>query len=430
MNSASTEVIVVGGGHAGLTISYLLNKYNLNHIVFEKSKIGNTWRNQRWDSFRLNTPNKVNILPGQEMNVDIDYDGFCSAPDLVTSLEVYAAKYQLPVIENSEVLSIEKEPESNDFSVCVLEGGFRRYYRGKQIVIASGAQNLKQIPSFSDNVSKDVKQLHSSEYKNSASLPDGAVLVIGGAQSGVQVAEDLIDNGKKVFLSTSRVGRTPRRYRDKDIVDWLILTGFFDMQTNALSDPGISAMKFPQISGVGLRGHTVSLQYLAMKGVINLGKAFAADSSKIYLQPDVLDNIKFADESSKKIKVLIDDYIQKLNIAALSGEEDPADIPDDKLTCGTSVGSLNLKENGITTIIWATGFSSDFNYLRIPGLFSHNGTLLQSGGVSDIEGLYFLGLPWQRKRKSGIILGISEDAEFIMEKLLGVNKRTLSKNTN
>jgi putative flavoprotein involved in K+ transport len=416
MNASILDVIVVGAGHTGLSISYHLKDHHLSHLVLEKSRIGDTWHNQRWDSFKLNTPNKWNLLPGQE-NMSSDPDGFCSAPDFAAFLEGYSVKFQLPVIENCEVLSVECVPGSNKFSVHASENGNAKNYRCKQIVIASGGQNIKSIPSFFRNISPEIIQLYTSEYRNASALPDGAILVIGSAQSGVQIAEDLIVGDRKVFISTSQVPRVPRRYRGKDIVDWLVLTGFYDLQATEVTDPRIFKMKQPQISTVGQQGHTLSLQALSRNGAVILGRTEHTDGVYIYLQPNATTNIRFADEFSEKIKRMIDDYIQKSQLYAPPPDDDPDDDPDEAASFAASTTSLNLKENNITSIIWATGVAGDFSYLKLP-VFNGNGMLSHNNGISETEGLYFLGLPWLRKRKSGIILGIEDDAMFITRQIL------------
>ncbi len=420
MKNSVLDVIVIGAGHAGLSISQHLEKLHLSHIVFEKGKIGDTWHNQRWDSFKLNTPNKVNSLPGLE-NGFTDAEGFCSASEFVSYLEGYSKIFQLPVVENCEVLSVESIPGSKDFSVCVSNNGSAKFYRSKQLVVASGAQNKMNIPSFAGNISSEILQLHSGEYRNASQLPDGAVLVVGGAQSGVQIAEDLIAGGRKVYISTSNTARVPRRYRGKDIVDWLIITGFYDLRTTDVTDSKILTMKQPQISNRGFRGHTLSLQGLARNGAVILGKSENADDKTIYLRPDAPAHIRFADEFSKKVKMMVNEYIQKKQLNAPLPEEDPDDEPDDQALSASNVTALNLTKNNITSVIWTTGFTGDFSYLKLP-VFNNDGKLNHSEGISNIEGLYFLGNPWLRKRKSGIILGIEEDAGFIAEKILAFSK--------
>ena len=423
MNYRIMDVIVIGAGHAGLSISHHLKKSHLDHIVFEQGKIGDTWRNQRWDSFKLNTPNKVNLLPGQK-NGFSDPDGFSTASEFVSFLEGYSRAFQLPVVENCKVLSVESIPGSSDFSVCVSEKGSIKYYRSRQLVVASGAQNKKNIPAFAGNISPDILQLHSGGYRNAFQLPDGAVLIVGSAQSGVQIAEDLIGRGKQVYISTSKVARVPRRYRGKDIVDWLTMSGFYDMRTSDVTDPNILTMKQPQVSNTGRRGHSLSLQGLARNGAVILGKVEIADKKTIFLQPNAATHIRFADEFSKKVKLMIDEYIQKSQLYAPLPEVDPDDEPDDPAISASTVTTLNLSKNNITSVIWTTGFTGDFTYLKFP-LFSNDGIIKHSEGISGIKGLYFLGLPWLRKRKSGIIPGIMEDAGFIADKILAYSKNAI-----
>jgi len=416
MYNSILDAIVVGAGHAGLSISYHLKDLHLDHLVLEKGRIGDSWLKQRWDSFKLNTPNKWNLLPGQE-NIFPDSEGFCSASGFAAFLERYSAKFNLPVIENCEVLSVEFVPRLKIFSVYASQNDIAINYQCRQVVIASGAQNIKSIPSIYRFISPEILQLHASEYRNVSTLPDGAVLIIGSAQSGVQIAEDLILAGRKVFISTSQVPRVPRRYRGKDIVDWLVLSGFYDLQANGVTDPGILKIKQPQVSTVGFHGHTLSLQGLARNGAVIMGKAENTDDSAIFVQPNAAANIRFADEFSKRIKLMIDDYIRKFQLNVPQPEEDPDDDPVEGDSFASDRTSLNLKENNITSIIWATGFNGSFSYLKLP-VFNGNGMPVHNNGIPDMEGLYFLGLPWLRKRKSGIILGIEEDALFLSRQIL------------
>jgi putative flavoprotein involved in K+ transport len=345
-----------------------------------------------------------------------DPDGFCSATEFVDSLKSYAKTFELPVLENSRIISVEKLPTTDMFSITIKHKADTVNHRCKILVIASGIQNIKSIPSISSNISKEIFQLHASEYRNSNMLPQGNVLVVGSGQSGVQITEDLVDNGRKVYLSTSMVARAPRRYRGKDIFEWMNIVGFNDHRPTDLPDPQMLKMKQPQISGVGRRGKTVSLQALAKKGVIILGKIDAVNQNHIDILANAMDHVKFGDAFSNTVKTMIDDYIEKAGVDAPLPEIDPADLPDENAECVSDETSINLKENNITTIIWATGFKGDFGYFKLP-VFSSEGTLKHKEGVAEIEGLYFLGFPWLRKRKSGIVYGINEDAKFISEKI-------------
>ena len=412
------DAIVIGAGHAGLSISYHLKKLQLNYLIFEKNKIGSTWQNQRWDSFRLNTPNSVNILPGQE-NSFTDEEGFCSAPEFVSFLKNYAEVNGLQVQENSEVISVIHK--GGVFEVCAYLNGSYNYVHSKQVIVASGGQNKKIVPTFANKISPAVFQLHSGDYKNASLLPNGAVLVVGCAQSGIQIAEDLLASGRKVYVSTCQVGRMPRRYRGRDTLNWIFPMGMFDTFTESVTDPKVLKVRQPHISGVGFRGHTISLQSLAKSGAVILGKISDADQSIINIQPNAVDNIRFADEISRKTKEIIDLYILKSNISSPPAEEDPADMPYKEDIIISETSFLDLTENNISSLIWATGFTGDFSYLNLP-VFDENGSLVHVNGLSIVEGIYFIGLPWMRRRKSGIVYGIRDDAEFIAGKIEAYHK--------
>lgn len=420
MNESILDVAVIGAGHAGLSISYCLKQHALNHIVFEKERIGEAWRSQRWDSFAMNTANHKNLLPGQTYSGN-DPEGFCTAREFVSSLEEYKSKNQLPVIEHAQVVSVEKPDGEQYFTVSVSENGTIKKYQSKQVVVTSGSQNEKKVPLFAGNVSSDVLQLHTTEYRNATQLPAGAVLVTGSAQSGCQIAEDLAEAGRRVFLSTSMVARIPRRYRGKDIVDWLTMMNFFDVKTETVTDPKVLAMKVPLLSGIGKLGHTLSYQLLAKKGVTILGKMENADANSVFFAANASDHVKFGDGFSQKVKGMVDEFILKNELSPPQPEEDIADVPDSDTSCASSITTLNLKEHNITSIIWTTGFNGDFSYLKMPVL-DNEGNPKHKNGLSDFNGLYYLGLPWLRMRKSSMIFGINDDAAFIADAL--VNNRS------
>lgn len=412
-NGSVLDVAVIGAGHAGLSISYHLKQRSLKHIVFERERIGESWRSQRWDSFAMNTANHKNVLPGLAYTGN-DPEGFCTAKEFVSSLEGYRSKYQLPVLEHAPVISVVKPDGEAYFTVSVSESGTVKKYQSRQIVVTSGGQNEKKIPSFAKNISSDVLQVHTIDYRSASELPAGAVLVIGSAQSSCQIAEDLAEAGRKVYLATSMVARIPRRYRGKDIVDWLTMMNFFDLKTEAVTDPNVFAMKVPLLSGVGELGHTLSYQLLAKKGVTILGKMENADEQNVFFAGDASDHVKFGDGFSVKVKGMVDEFIQKNNVSAPSPEEDSADVPDSDASCASNISSLNLKEQNITSIIWTTGFGADLSYLKLPVL-DNDGNPKHTNGLSDLKGLYYLGFPWLRMRKSGMIFGINDDAAFIAE---------------
>ncbi len=413
-NETVLDVAVIGAGHAGLSISYCLKQHALNHMVFERGRIGEAWLSQRWDSFVMNTANKKNVLPGQTY-IGNAPDGFGTAIEFVDSLKAYAREFQLPVVENAQVISVTKPDGEKYFTISVSEKGTVKNYQSKQVIVSSGSQNEKRIPSFANNISSGILQLHTSEYRSAAQLPEGAVLVIGSAQSGCQIAEDLAEQRTKVYLSTSMVARIPRRYRGKDIVDWLTSMGFFNVQTETVTDPNVLGMKVPLLSGIGELGHTLSYQLLSKKGVTILGKMENADADNLFFAANASEHIKFGDGFSQKAKGMVDDYILKNQISAPVPEVDIADLPDTGGTCASSITSLNLKEHNITAIVWTTGFNGDFSYLKLPISFANDGNPKHTNGCSDFKGLYFLGLPWLRTRKSSMIFGINDDSAFIAD---------------
>lgn len=411
------DVIIVGAGYSGVAASYYLKKHGLDHIIFERGKTGESWRSQRWDNFRFNSTNKLNVLPGE--NEANDPDVFGTAPVFVSELEQYVLKHKLPVEENSKVISIEKPGKF--FAVFVLSNGIIKNYSGRQVLIASGASNEIKIPSLSKNISKEIKQLHTCEYKNASQLPKGAVLVVGGAQSGIQITEDLVNAGRKVFFSTSMVGRIPRWYRGRDFFYWAKDAKFYEIRAEDIKDQKIIDQRPPHVAGTGSGKESLSLQSLSKKGAVILGKLDKADEENVFFQDNAAEHVKFADEFSNQIKEMIDDHILKNNLTAPAPHYDEADIPDTNASCASVITSLSLKENNITSIIWSTGFGADHSYIKLP-VFDDKGKLKHKDGIPAFPGLYFLGYPWLRSRQSTIIFGIIEDVEFVVNKMYDYSK--------
>jgi putative flavoprotein involved in K+ transport len=413
------DVIVVGAGYSGLAASYHLKEHGLHHIIFERGKIGESWRSQRWDNFRFNSTNKLNVLPGEDPE-PADPDAFSTAHTFVLALEHYVKVQQLPVVENSKVISIER-PE-DVFVVSVSCNNEIKKYSCKQVLIASGVANEIKIPSIAKNISKDIEQLHAGEYKNAGQLPDGAVLVVGGAQSGCQIAEDLLHAGRKVYLSTSMVGRIPRWYRGRDIFYWVTETKFYDIKAEEITDPTILELRPPQVTGTGSGRDSMSLQSLAKIGAVILGKMNNANGYSVFFREDAAEHVRFADEFSQKIKKMVDDYIIENNLTAPPAHYDEADIPDVDASCASNITLLDLKENNINSIIWSTGFDHDHSYIKLP-VFDDKGKLIHKDGIPGFPGIYFLGYPWLITRKSPILFGIIEDVKFVVGKLYDYAKQ-------
>jgi putative flavoprotein involved in K+ transport len=256
--------------------------------------------------------------------------------------------------------------------------------------------------------------LHTADYRSPDRLPPGAVLVVGSGQSGCQIAEDLLAAGRTVYLCTSKVGRVPRRYRGKDFIEWWVEMKVWDVTYESLADKSISRASQPQISGVGRYGHSLSLQSLASQGAVILGRLLDIDSGRLVLGEEAAAHVHFADEFSQRATRDIDSYLEKMNRELPPLEDDPANAPDVDAQCVSPLRELDLKEAGIGTVIWSTGFGGDFSWIHLPVLDEQNKPIHRRG-ISPERGLYFVGFPWLNSRKSGIIYGIGEDAQFIAE---------------
>ena len=406
------DTVIVGGGQAGLAVSYFLQQNGHKHILFEQGRIGESWRSQRWDSFRLNTPNLRNALPGLPYEGP-EPDGFSSSDTLINYFQRYVDRFQLPVRSGVTVTSVARAEDQDGFVVNTrTEQGQEQSITSRSVVIASGIQRIPKIPSLRSKLPADIAQFHTADYRNPQQLPPGAVVVVGSGQSGCQITEDLLAAGRAVYFCTSKVGRVPRRYRGKDFVEWWVDMKAWDVTYASLQDKAISRAAQPQISGIGRYGHTVSLQSLASQGAVILGHLLDIDSGTLILGDDAAGHVFFADQFSQRAKDDIDAYLQRMNITPPPLEEDPADLPDPEAKSASPLRQLNLRDANIGTVIWATGFGGDFRWIHLP-VFDEKNVPIHEEGISPERGLYFVGFPWLNSRKSGIIYGMQEDANFI-----------------
>ncbi|HEY7034788.1 MAG TPA: NAD(P)-binding domain-containing protein [Thermomicrobiales bacterium] len=396
------ETIVVGGGQAGLATSYYLTQHAHEHIVLERApQAATTWRNERWDSFTLVTPNWGVKMPGAE------YDGphpdaYMPRDEVVAYFERYVDRFRLPVQYETRVLSVES-----------LDGfGYRvrtdeETLRASNVVIATGFEQYVKIPSFASGLPAGITQLPSNRYRNPESLPSGAVLVVGCAQSGAQIAEDLYRRGRQVFLATgSSSGRAPRRYRGRDMFAWLYDIGFFDLTPNQMPFPR-EHFAAPHLSGAG-GGHTLNLHRFARDGVTLLGHLRGTADGKIRLAPDLHENLTRIDGFEQQARKMVDGYIRARGL-----DVPPEEIP--QLRDGYSqpiVEELDLTSAGIGTIIWATGYGYDYGLVKLPVLDA-DGFPIQTRGVTGFTGLYFVGMPWMPALRSGILAGVGDAAKHI-----------------
>ncbi len=404
------DCVVIGGGQAGLASSYFLKRRGLDHVVLERGAIGESWRSQRWDSFVVNTPNSFNGLPGAQWEGPIQ-DGFCTAGELVDSFAAYAERFDLPV--RTGVLVTGVEQAGGAFVVRTTSGGSAQELPTRSVVVASGIMNAPKIPALAARLPDQITQYHAADYRSPAALPDGAVVVVGAGQSGCQIAQDLLAGGRKVYLCASKVGRCMRRYRGRDIDEWVRDFGGWDTTRDELANPAEIYAPQPQVSGVGRYGCSISLQQLAGDGAVLLGRIAGVEGSALLLEDNLAECIRYADEVSATIQQKIEDYIARAGMAAAALEDDPGDTPCADPGAFASPGRLDLAQAGVSAVIWATGFTADFSWIG-PPVLDGQGRPAHKRGVSPVPGIYFLGFPWLHKRKSGIIHGIEEDAGYVV----------------
>lgn len=411
------EAVVIGAGHAGLGVSHHLARHGIEHTVLERGLVGESWRSQRWDSFALNTPNWMNRLPG-ETEIAEPRDAFLSGVALVAHLQAYAEGQGLPIRTGLTVTGVAERPGDGSFLVTADDtaGGGTVELEARNVVVASGVQRVPKIPAIAGALPTGIRQLHSADYRRPADLPTGAVLVVGTAQSGVQIAEDLLDAGRTVYLCTSAVARFRRRYRGRDAMEWFLDAGWFDVTPDRLPDPRIRFARQPAISGVGRFGHTVSLQYLAERGAILLGRPTAIEGDRLLLDDTVGANIAFGDERSAEFNAELEEASQASGTEPAALEPDPADMPHPDPMSVRSPRELDLDAAGIGSVVWATGFGGDLAYLP-SRVFDPSGVPAHERGVTTAPGIYVLGIPWLWTRKSGIILGGDEDGAFIADRV-------------
>ncbi|MBZ0278190.1 MAG: NAD(P)/FAD-dependent oxidoreductase [Anaerolineae bacterium] len=397
------KTIIVGGGQAGLSLSYMLKKRGHDHLVLEQAaQPGNAWRNYRWDSFTFVTPNNMSELPG--LRSPGDPDGFLNRDQIVAYFEQYIREFDLPVRFNVQVTRV--EPIPGGYRVHTADGST---LDAENVVIATGLFQKPKFPPGSSKLPAEVAQLHSSHYRNPNSLPPGAVLVVGSGQSGCQIAEELYQSGRRVYLSVSAMGRIPRRYRGYDGLYWAEKIGMLDRTSDKLPSPKAKFAGNPQVSGAN-GGHDLNLHQFARDGVTLLGHVQDVQDGKLILAPDLKENLAKTDQMEATFLQTVDEYIEKhqlnLPIQHVPQLRDAYDQPE--------ILELDLQAAGITNVLWATGYTFDYSLVGLP-VTDGDGFPITQRGVTSYPGLYFLGMPYLYKQKSGLLFGIGEDAEYMAE---------------
>jgi putative flavoprotein involved in K+ transport len=398
------DAAVIGAGWAGLGVSYVLAKAGLSHRVLERGRIGETWLTQRWDSFYLNSPKLLAVMPGDRYEGP-DPEGFYTRDEFVALLEDYARRYHLPVATSTPVTALTRDGKADVYRLVTPVGELT----ARAVVIASGSLNRARRPEVARALPPSLLQIDTSAYRSPDALPAGAVLVVGSAQSGGQIAEDLAMAGRVVFLSTGRTGRKPRRYRGRDVSFWEKESGLYDIPRKDFVGPD---GRLPARPLIGAR-HTISLQSLSAQGVVLLGRFIGSADSRLTFADDVRENIRLGDEAAAKTRRHIDDHIARHGLNAPAAIDDPAETVAPRLP-SRPILSLDPSEHHLTTVIWCTGFEGDYSFVQVPGVLNARGQPLEHEGLTEAPGLYFAGVDFSSTRKSGTINGIAEEAQRLV----------------
>lgn len=403
MSSKETEVLVVGAGQAGIAMSEHLGLLGVPHLVVERDRIAERWRSWRWDSLVANGPAWHDRFPGQEFNVDPD--AFATKEQVADYFVAYAEKVDAPIRTGVEVTSVRKINGRPGFRAETSDGTIETRF----VVAATGAFQKPIIPSVVPDTS-GFHQIHSSSYRNPQQLPTGAVLVVGAGSSGVQIADELAQSGRRVYLAVGPHDRPPRSYRGRDFCWWLGVLGKWD----ASAPPRGAEHVTIAVTGA-LGGHTVDFRALASSGITLLGRADGFDDGIMRLAPDLRTNIENGDANYLSMLDEADAYIAGNGLDL--PEEPQARVLGPDPDCMTNpILELDLAAAGVTSIIWATGFAVDYRWLQVDA-FDEAGRPKHQRGVSTEPGIYFLGLPWLSRRGSSFIWGVWHDAKYLADQI-------------
>ncbi|HEX6257005.1 MAG TPA: NAD(P)-binding domain-containing protein [Euzebyales bacterium] len=399
--STRVETLVIGAGQAGLALSYHLKARGRDHLLLDRGRIGERWRSERWDSFKLLTPNWQTGMPGMSYTGH-DPDGFMDKRQVVELFDRYARSIDAPVRTGVAVHRV--RPGDDRWDVISDAGTFE----ANNVVAATGHHALPRIPMEpATRLPTDITQLHTSHYRNPAQLPDGGVLIIGAGPSGQQIADELARTDRRVILAAGRHRTLPRRYRGHDAHWWMHHMGAFERTIDTLADPRSvrSAPAFVLAGG----HHDMDLHRLVAQGVVVTGRLAGVLGTTAWFADDLAESVAAADRNLLAFRDSVDDFVERTGISC-----DPPDAPPPPPGPWATYAprQLNLDHVGIRTVIWATGYRRDFSWIDAP-VFDATGEPLQRRGVTTAAGLFFLGLRWMYRRSSDTIHGVGADAEHL-----------------
>lgn len=397
------SVAVVGGGQAGLSVSRHLSDRGIDHVVFERHRRFHSWRVNRWDTFCLVTPNWQCRLPNFPYAGD-DPHGFMLRDEIVEYLDAFAQSFDPPILEEAAVTRI--APHEGGYRVETSKGT----WLADQVVIATGGYDAPIVPPYAQRLNPEIEQLHSRDYRRPSQLPEGATLVVGTGQSGVQIMEDLVRAGRKVHLAVGPAPRSPRLYRGRDATDWLHDMGHYAITIARHPDPIKALTQTNHYMSGRDGGKEIDLRRFVVEDGISLyGSLADMDGNRLSFLPDLEKNLDDADRSYCGIRDQIDAYIAREGIDA------PVEPPFEKVwRPDAEVTGIDARELGITSVVWSIGFRPDYSWIDVD-VFDEGGRPVFDRGVTRAPGFYFVGLGWLNTWGSGRFLAIDEDSGHLAE---------------
>jgi putative flavoprotein involved in K+ transport len=396
-----TDTIIIGGGQAGLAMSRCLTDEGIDHVVLERGRVAERWRSERWDSLRLLSPKWHTRLPGFRYQ-GADRDGFMTMPEVISYFERYAKSFSAPVQDETTVLGVERAERG--YRVRTDQGDWET----PNVVVATGHSDVPFVPKVASGLSSAFHQVVPSHYKNPEQLPSGGVLVVGASASGIQLAQEIHRSGRPVTLAVGQHTRIPRRYRGRDIAWWLEASGMLDERADRSFNLE-SARRQPSLQLVGTPDHrTIDLGVLQEEGVRLAGRLDSADGARVGFRDDLHRNMDAAEHKLDKLLERVDAFIDETRMAATASDRRSLIAAEDAPT------ELNLRDAGIASVLWATGYRRRYPWLNVPVL-NIRGEIIHDAGVTQAAGIYALGLNFQRTRKSSFIDGVGNDARVVAE---------------
>jgi putative flavoprotein involved in K+ transport len=398
--TGAADVVIIGAGHSGLAMSHVLGQQGIAHVVLERGEVANAWRTERWDSLRLLTPNWMTRLPGYGYRGD-DPDGYMSAGEVVDFISAYATHTSAPVQTRTAVIGVEPIGNSGAGYRVATD---RDNWRCRAVVLATGAFSKPIVPRVAEAMPAGVEQFTARTYRNPQQLPEGAVLVVGGSATGLQLAQEIHLSGRPVTLAVGEHVRMPRVYRGRDIQWWMLASGVLDQRIEEADEPDRARrVPSPQLIGTPERA-TLDLNALRARGVEIVGRLMGIRDGKAQFSGSLRNVCALADLKMNRLLASIDEWAERNGVTAEVGSAEryaPTDV-------GQSPRLGLVLGEDVRAVVWATGFLPDYSWLRVP-VFDRRGELKHDRGVVDAPGLYVLGLPYLRRRKSSFMHGAEDD---------------------